>query len=117
MATAFPLSTYGGLSDKTRMVDELITMRDALDDGTPRIRVLGGSTYRVIRCVFEHISEQIASDLEQYLITNRATEFSMSIDTASPATTYTGYIWTDPQVSVSNGFLYTVTFDFRGEVS
>ena len=115
MATTFPLSTYP-LSDKTRMDDDHVVARDRLDDGSMRIRVLGSDTFRIIRCVFEHLTEAQASTFEAYLITNRATEFDMVIDSQSPITTYQGYIWSDPRISVTSGFLYTFQFDFRGKV-
>lgn len=115
MATTFPLSTYP-LSDKTRMSDDHTVARDLLDDGTMRVRVLGGSTYRLIRCVFENLTESQASTLEDYLITNRVTEFDMVLDSESPITTYQGYLWGDPQITVAHGVLHSVRVDFRGEV-
>lgn len=115
MPTTFPLSTYP-LSDKTRMDDSQTVARDVLDDGTMRVRVLGSDNFRTIRCVFEHLSASQASTFEAYLNANRATEFDMVIDSESPITTYQGYIWSDPSVSVSHGRLYTFRFDFRGKV-
>ena len=116
MATAFPLSTYP-LSDKSTFVDDHSVIRDLLDDGTMRVRVVGDSTYRTIRCVFEHLSSTTLNTFQAYLITNRVTEFTLTIAFSSPSMTYTGYFWSEPQVTVSNGSLYTVTVDFRGSVS
>jgi hypothetical protein len=115
MAIAFPLSTYP-LSDRTQINDEHTVARDVLDDGTMRIRVLGDSTFRTVRCVFNYLTESESSTFEQYLITNRATEFTMVLDSQSPTTTYQGYIWSNPSVSVRDGNLYTWQFDFRGKV-
>lgn len=115
MATTFPLSTYA-LRDTSNMQDDFVTSRDALDDGNMRIRVLGTDTFHTVRCVFCPMSEATKVTFEAYLRANRATEFDMVIDTSSPTVTYTGYIWSDPQYSQSNG-LYTVSFDFRGKVN
>lgn len=115
MATSFPLSTYP-LSDRTQVNEDHVISRDLLDDGEMRVRVLGGSTFRTIRCVFQYLTEAQSSTFEAYLIANRATEFTMVIDSQSPVTTYQGYIWSDPALSVSEGILYTWSFDFRGKV-
>ena len=115
MATAFPLTTYP-LSDRTQFNAEHIVARDVLDDGEMRIRVLGASTFVIIRCVFSPMSKATSDVFEAYLITNRSTEFTMVLSDASPTVaTHQGYIWSDPTVSVSNG-LYTWSFDFRAKV-
>jgi len=114
MATAFPTSTYP-LRDTTRMQDDYVTMRDRLDDGNPRIRVLGTSIFHEIRCVFNPMSEADKVTFQAYLQTNKATEFTITTDTSSPTVTYQGYIWSDPSFSKDSG-LYTVSFDFRGKV-
>ena len=116
MATAFDLTTYP-LGDRTRFVSDKTVMRDILDDGNMRLRVLGGDTFRLIRCVFQPMTEANSAAFENYLITNRATEFTMTFAFGSPEDVYTGYIFSDPQVTVSNGFLHTWTFDFRGKAS
>lgn len=115
MATTFDLTTYP-LSDRSRFVDDHTVARDLLDDGTMRIRVLGASTFRIIRCVFEHLTEADAATFEAYLITNRATLFDMVFPFDSPVTTYQGYIWSTPQNTVTNGTFHVVSFDFRGVV-
>jgi hypothetical protein len=115
MATAFPLTTYP-LSDRTQFNAEHVVARDVLDDGEMRLRVLGASTYCTIRCVFSPMTKATSDTFEAYLITNRATEFTMVLTDASPTVaTHQGYIWSDPTVSVSNG-LYTWSFDFRGKI-
>lgn len=115
MATTFPLSTYP-LSDKTRVSDDQVVSRESMDDGFPRIRVLGSNTFRVISCVFENFTEAQASAFEDYLNTNRSTEFDIVLDSQSPTTTYRGYIWTDPRATVTQGVWWNYTFDFRGQV-
>ena len=115
MATVFPLTTYP-LSDRTRTDEDPGVARDRLDDGEMRVRVLGSSTYRQIRCVFGYMTETESTTFEAYLITNRATEFTMVIDSQSPVTTYQGYIWSNPAVTVTEGGLYTWSFNFRGKV-
>ncbi len=110
MATAFPVSTYT-LSDRTQFSAEHIVARDVLDDGEMRMRVLGGTTFSTIRCVFNPMSQATSDTFGAYLSTNRATEFTMLIG----STTHIGYIWSDPALSVSNG-LYTWSFDFRAKV-
>ena len=56
MATPFPQSTYT-ISDRTQFNDDHVVSRDLLDDGSMRLRVLGDSSYQIIRCVFEHMTE------------------------------------------------------------
>lgn len=114
MATTFPLSTYP-LRDTTRMEDDLVVERDRLDDGEMRIRVLGTSTFHMIRCVFNPMTAATKVTFEAYLRANASTEFDMVTDTSSPTVTYRGYIWTDPKYAQQDG-LYTVSFDFRGKV-
>jgi hypothetical protein len=114
MATAFPTSTYP-LRDTTRMGDDLVTMRDRLDDGNMRIRVLGTDVFHDISCVFSPMSEASKVTFQAYLQANRATEFTITLDSSSPTVTYQGYIWSDPRYAKDSG-LYTVSFDFRGKV-
>ena len=114
MATTFPLSTYP-LRDSSRMQDDLVTMRDRLDDGSMRIRVLGTSNFSTIRCVFNPMSVASKVTFEAYLRANTATEFDIITDSSSPTITYRGYIWSDPSYTKRDG-LYTVSFDFRGVI-
>lgn len=117
MATAFDLTTYP-LSDATRFINEKNVMRDILDDGNMRIRVLGADSFRTINCVFKHMTEATSAAFEAYLITNRATEFTMTMPwSVSPIDVYTGYIFSDPQMVVVDGFLHVWSFTFRGSVS
>lgn len=110
MAIPFPLSTYP-LSDRTQFNAEHIVARDVLDDGEMRVRVLGGSAFSTIRCVFNPLDQSTSDTFGAYLVTNRATEYTMVINSI----THQGYIWSDPAVSISNG-LYTWAFDFRAKV-
>jgi len=116
MATAFDLTTYP-LDDQTRFQSDKTVMRDILDDGNMRIRVLGDDTFRTISCVFQLMSESSSAAFENYLITNRATEFTMTFGFGSPQDVYTGYIWSAPQVTVTEGVWHTWAFDFRGKAS
>jgi len=116
MATTFPLSTYA-LSDRTRINYDNTVARDLLHDGTINVRVLGDSSYATVNCVFEYLSGSTADSLLSYVQTNRVTEFDLVITYASPVVKVTGYIMTDPVVTVSNGQLYTITFDLRGSLS
>ena len=116
MATTFPVSTYP-LSDRSRFEDDHTIARDMMSDGTMKVRVLGSQTFRTINCVFEHLSTTTFDTFMAYLRTNRATEFDLSIAFASPQETITGYIWSDPRVTVTEGDLYTVSFDLRGYVN
>lgn len=116
MATAFNLSTYP-LSDQTTLINEKNVMRDILDDGNMRIRVLGGDTFRNISCVFQLMSEATSAAFENYLITNRATEFTMTFTFGSPQDVYTGYIWSEPSVAVIDGIWHQWSFVFRGKAS
>jgi len=115
MATTFPLSTYQ-LSDRSRFTDEQTVAQDLMSDGSMKVRVLGSSTYRTINCVFEYLDSTTFQTFMSYLRTNRVTEFDMTIAFSSPQETITGYIWSEPRVTVSEGKLYTVDFDFRGAV-
>lgn len=115
MATAFPLSTYP-LSDRTQLNDDEPIIRDLLDDGSFRIRYLGFSSHQIARCTFRPMSKQLADTFMRYLRSNRATEFDLTLDFVSPTITITGYIWSEPRKSSSDG-LDTVTFDFRGTVA
>lgn len=115
MATAFPLSTYP-LSDRTRLLDQHNVRRDVMDDGSMYIRQMSAESFKVIRCVFNPLDESTARTFWDYLITNKATEFTMSFSFQSPQQTYQGYIWSDPSDSVSQGTLHTISFDFRGEI-
>lgn len=117
MATAFDLTTYP-LSDRTSFINDKTVMRDILDDGNMRIRVLGGDTFRTINCIFKHMSEATSAAFEAYLITNRATEFTMTMPwSSSPIDIYTGYIFSDPSVTVVDGIWHVWSFQFRGKVS
>jgi len=115
MATAFDLTTYP-LADRTQFVSDHTAVRDVLDDGNMRIRVLGDDTFRLIRCVFMPMSKSESAAFENYLITNRATDFTMTFAWSSPEDVYTGYIWGDPRLTV-NGPLHFWSFDFRGKAS
>lgn len=115
MPTEFDQASYP-LSDKTTMTSDFVVARDRLDDGTGRIRVLGTSTFRIINCVFENLTEAQSIALENYLIANLATEFTMVVSGLSGSNTYQGYLWSDPYQSVRDGAWYTVKVDFRGEV-
>jgi hypothetical protein len=97
------------------MQDDFVTMRDRLDDGNPRIRVLGTDDFQIIRCLFNPMSIASKVTFEAYLRANKATEFDIITDDSSPTVTYRGYIWSDPRYALSNGY-YTVGFDFRGMV-
>lgn len=114
MATAFPLATYP-LSDKTRTMADYVVSRKRLDDGEPKIRVLGTSTFTLIKCVFENLTEAQSVALENYLITNLATEFTMVVSDLSGANTYQGYFWSDPEDRARDGAWHTVKIDFRGK--
>jgi hypothetical protein len=120
MATTFPLSNYR-LRQSSVMSDDPVMARDILDDGEMRIRQLGASNFSTIRCVFNPISTDTKITFQDYLRTNRATEFDMTIDTPSPssptivAKIYRGYIWSSPTYQKQDG-LYTVSFEFRGKV-
>lgn len=116
MATTFPLSTYT-ISDRSRFIDDHTVARDIMSDGSMKVRVLGASTYRTINCVFEYLDSTTYQTFISYLRANRTTEFDMTIAFSSPQETITGYIFTDPRTTPSNGDLYTVDFDFRGAVS
>ena len=110
----FDLTTYP-LSDRTRMVDDLVVARDIMDDGTLGIRVLGGDTFRVIACEFEPMTEATSAAFSSYLITNRATELDMVFTLVSPLETYRGYILTPPQLNVRDGVWHIWRLDFRGK--
>lgn len=115
MATPFPQSTYT-ISDRTQFNDDHVVARDLLDDGSMRLRVLGDSSYQIIRCVFEHMTESSADTFIKYLRSNKTTEFDMTFAFNSPSSVYRGYIWSDPRDSVTDGVLHTVSFDFRGAI-
>ena len=116
MATAFDLTTYP-LSDQTTFLNEKNVVRDVLDDGNMRLRVLGGDSFRSITCVFQLMSEATSAAFENYLITNRATEFTMTFAFGSPQDVYTGYIWSEPNVTVIDGVWHQWTLTFRGKAS
>lgn len=116
MATAFDLTTYP-LSDRTQFFSDHTVVRDILDDGNMRMRVLGGDSFRLIRCVFQPMSEAASTAFEAYLITNRATEFTMTFTFGSPQDVYTGYIWGEPALTITDGTLHYWSFDFRGKAS
>ena len=113
MATTFPLSTYP-LSDRTRISEDHTVLRDLLDDGTMRVRVVGSSSFAVLSLVWEYLDGSTCDALLSYIKTNRVTEFDITVAYSSPVVTYTGYFWDDPQVTPSQGKLYTVTATFRG---
>ena len=110
----FDTTTYP-LSDRTRFIDDLTVARDIMDDGEIGIRVLGDSTFRVIVCEFQPMTEAVSAAFSSYLITNRATELDMVFTFGSPLETYRGYIISSPQLVVSNGKLHLWRFDFRGK--
>lgn len=113
MATTFPVSTYP-LSDRTRILPQQNIARDMLDDGTPRVRQLSATNHCMVNCVFEYVSGATADALLTYLNTNKTTEFALVIPFSSPVVTVTGYLWSDPDVSVSNGKLYTIQVNLYG---
>jgi len=114
MATTFPLSTYP-LSATTGMEDDYAVERDIMDDGEMAVRVMGASTYREFKCVFQPMSLQTSKTFTDYLRTNRATEFDIVTAWSSPQTTYRGYIWSNTQVDASEGNLVIPSFTFRGK--
>jgi hypothetical protein len=114
MATAFPFSSYT-LRDSTTLTDNHVISREVMDDGTPIVRVLGSSTYRMIKCEFIPMSIADAEAMTDYLNTNRATEFEMADSGVFGAATYTGYIWSDIEVRYESGVLARVSFDFYGK--
>lgn len=115
MATAFPIATYP-LSADTRLEDEHTVEVDIFDDGEMQSRTLGGSTFRVINCVFQPMSLDTAMTFEQYLRTNRGIEWDLPIPYGSPQTTYRGYIISAVEPNPSEGILITFGFRFRGKV-
>lgn len=113
MATTFPTSTYQ-LSDRTRIRKQQNVARDMLDDGTPRVRQFSATNHCMVNCVWEYLDGATADALLTYLNTNKVTEFDLVIPFSSPVVTVTGYLWSDADVTVSNGKLYTVTVDLYG---
>jgi len=111
MATTFPLSTYELDGNETTFLDGLNVERDIMDDGTPRVRVMGADVFRTINCVFPGLSETSVATFEAYIATNRATEFDMVIN----GNTYRGYIWSAVRTGVSDGILHKRSFDFYGK--
>lgn len=118
MATTFPVSTYP-LNDRTRITGAKPVKRDIMDDGTPRFRSLGDGNYRMLRIVFNPLTEQEMQDLLDYLNTNKATEFDVAMPFGSPIQNYTGYFWNEPNVSTYQGSAkdFTVSVDFYGSVA
>ena len=110
----FDLTSYP-LSDRTRMIDDLTVARDLMDDGTLGIRALGGDTFRIIACEFQPMSEATSAAFSSYLITNRATELDMVFTFGSPLETYRGYIFSAPQLIITDGLLHVWRLDFRGK--
>ena len=115
MATTFPISTYP-LEQATRMEDDDPVVLDVLDDGEMRLRVLGASSFHLVRCAFTPMSPQTKDTFAAYVRANRATEFDLSTDSTSPAIIYRGYIVpSSVRYNPSSGY-YSVTMDFRGKV-
>lgn len=113
MATTFPVSTYP-LSDRTRILPQQNIARDMLDDGTPRVRQFSATNHCTVNCVFEYVTGDTVDALLAYLNTNKTTEFDLVIPFSSPVVTVTGYLWSDPDVTVTEGKLYTVSVDIYG---
>lgn len=111
----FDLTTYP-LSNRTRMQADHVVQRDLMDDGTMGVRVLGGSTFRLIACEFQPMTEATSAAFASYLITNRATELDMVFTFGSPLETYRGYIWSDPTFTPASGKLHVWRFNFRGKL-
>lgn len=109
MATAFDFTSYP-LDGDTGFTDEPQVLRDIMDDGTPHVRVVGGSSYRRASLVFQPTNPTETDTLLDYLNTNRATEFTFS-GSGWGAKTYTGFLWSEPEADPIDGYLYRVTVD------
>ena len=111
MPTAFDVTTYP-LSADTKAPRGATIARDILDDGSPRIRVLGGE-FATVELFFNPMDSVKAQSFEAYISANYATEFDITIR----GTTYRGYIWSDLSDDASKGsnaVMYQL--DFRGKV-
>lgn len=109
MATTFDVTSYP-LDAATRFSHQPRVARDVLDDGSPRVRVLGDD-YAEIDLVFEPMDSSTAQAFEGYIYTNIATEF----DITHRGATYRGYLWSDLQTDESLGRLTVFTIRFRGK--
>jgi hypothetical protein len=109
MATTFDVTSYP-LEASTRFIHQPRVARDTLDDGSPRIRVLGDE-YAEIDLVFEPMNATTAQAFEGYIYTNIATEF----DITHRGATYRGYLWSDLQTddTLGGGTIFSIRFRGR----
>jgi len=107
--TVFDFNTYPITDDFTVSHSGVVT-REIMDDGTPRVRVLGGSGYRTTRLTFQPMLAATSDALLAFIAANRAT----SIDFGDYGT---GYFWSDPTETAAGGLLRSVAIDIYAQVT
>lgn len=111
MATTFPVSTYPLIQDAGAADhDAQIVIRDIMDDGSPRVRVMGSDTWVERPMAFIPMSADDAALLVDYLTANAGTLFSVTYMSG----TWEGYLWSDPKTNMKSGKWF-VTTSFYGK--
>jgi hypothetical protein len=111
MATTFDLTSYP-LSSDTKVQSQPPIVRDVMDDGSPRIRVMGNE-HATIQLFFNPMDASTAQAFEDYISVNFATEFDIDVNNQ----TYRGYLWSQLYIVPAHGprsIAYQI--DFYGRV-
>jgi len=103
---AFPAGYY--LDERTRWERYSNVQVDRLDDGTVRQRVLGDE-FVDIKCVFRYLTLAEKNTLKAFLVTNKATTVTWTIDSID----YSGQIVGDSQEGMSSQNTYELRFTYR----
>jgi len=86
------------------------TAVDVMSDGSTRVRSMGATQYVTIRCEFRYLTLTEKNTLTAFLLTNKATVITWTID----GTDYSGYVM-GRHTETMSGNRYTVRFTYRAE--